>query len=776
MEGGGTKEVQLFESFDEAQSFILENRSPLNKYKVEEKTGIPDAPFRKDWAVQLFKRALRDAVESGKSWIGWTTGIEQIKRYEETLRQQVKSIEWTTEDGLTIVDVQPTKGKRIYLPVKNGKIYRTADQQSLVGKDLAEVIGKEATAKVNESSSGKLTGDDLTIGGEGMKGFYDQILPKEIGKYVSKMGGKVEKSGIVTERASTFTQFIPPRRRTPNTVPKTTYIPEKVTPIWRVNITPEMENVVRAGQIQFMPAEAEGAMPAEPQGMAGVEAPQTYRRISDMIPPLQGVEPPVRGRVEEPQPALSGLAMPAGQIQFMPARPIRKTEPLPDFETTIIKGVTPSKGFKWDKETNVELDIGGGRTMSFSYDPKYLEKPEFKDLIKELKGQPVILLEADRQRATGGDMGGPLHPFLKSNQVTITGPDGKKYKAVWANMTSTFVSGAKNRLASHGAKYALVHLMDPIAHKSNKRTARTLDKMMRKSKLSQREKEIISLSMQAGIIAGDKSAMSSAITALKRQMSSAKKDPEKIRIINEKINKITKEREDITPKGFYGEIFKAVSSIKKAISNVKTGNWAENSIEKANKKLEKYVNIKEYNELLKNNKSLYISDNIGNTFSDRGSAIGSILSFKFGKFDPSLVMRESSDFREGENLDIVTAVELSQNPDIFALYFGKDPKEEAAMSTAERKARDEMRANPDFVEHEAYDWVMLGPEKGNNFLVKNPVKPEQIFKKYRETHAGETVVDGSAETVAGAMRKNAGFILRVDEDTQKVLASKKKNK
>jgi len=463
-------------------------------------------------------------------------------------------------------------------------------------------------------------------------------------------------------------------------------------------------------------------------------------------------------------------------LQFMPARPIGKTEPLPDFETTIIKGITPAKGFKWDKATNVEIDIGGGRKMSFSYDPEYLEVPKFKDLIKELKGQPVILLEADRQRATGGDMGGPLHPFLKSNQVTITGPDGKKYKAVWANMTSTFVSGAKNRLASHGAKYALVHLMDPIAHKSNKRTARTLDRMMRKSKLNQREKEIISLSMQAGIIAGEKSAMSSAITALKRQMSSAKKDPEKIRIINEKINKITKEREDITPKGLYGEIFKAVSSIKTAISNVKTGNWEENSIEKANKKLEKYVNLKEYNELLKNNKSLYISDNIGNTFSERGSAIGSILSFKFGKFDPSLVMRESSDFREGENLDIVTAVELSQNPDIFALYFGNDPKEEAAMSAAERKARDEMRANPDFVEHEAYDWVMLGPEKGNNFLVKNPVKPEQIFKKYRETHAGETVVDGSAETVAGAMRKNAGFILRVDEDTQKVLASKKKNK
>lgn len=218
----------------------------------------PDAPFRKDWGVQLFKRALRDAVESGKSWIGWTTGIEQIKRYEETLRQQVKSIEWTTEDGLTIVDVQPTKGKRIYLPVKNGKIYRTADQQSLVGKDLAEVIGKEATAKVNESSSGKLTGDDLTIGGEGMKGFYDQILPKEIGKYVAKMGGKVEKSEIGQEITEDDLGMEGLEDATPEELAEfeaTGKVVGETVPIWRVNITPEMENVVRAGQMQFMPAE-----------------------------------------------------------------------------------------------------------------------------------------------------------------------------------------------------------------------------------------------------------------------------------------------------------------------------------------------------------------------------------------------------------------------------------------------------------------------------------------------------------------------------------------
>jgi hypothetical protein len=158
--------------------------------------GIPDAPFRKDWPLQMFKRALADAVGNGKEWIGWTDGVTQVDRYTQALRQRVKSIEWTREDGLTVVDVKPQQGKRIYLPVKDGKIYRTADQQSLVGKDLSEVIGKEAAARVNEAASGKLTGENLTIGGEGMKGFYDQILPKEISKYVKQWGAQVEKSRI----------------------------------------------------------------------------------------------------------------------------------------------------------------------------------------------------------------------------------------------------------------------------------------------------------------------------------------------------------------------------------------------------------------------------------------------------------------------------------------------------------------------------------------------------------------------------------------------------
>jgi len=43
--------------------------------------SVPDAPFRKDWPIQMFKRALVEAVESGKKWIGFTNGAEQTSRY-----------------------------------------------------------------------------------------------------------------------------------------------------------------------------------------------------------------------------------------------------------------------------------------------------------------------------------------------------------------------------------------------------------------------------------------------------------------------------------------------------------------------------------------------------------------------------------------------------------------------------------------------------------------------------------------------------------------------
>ena len=234
--------------------------------------GIPDAPFRKDWGVQLFKRALRDAVDADKKWIGWTTGDTQAERYD--LSKQIGKVVWNED----------TKMLTAYDPSQK----RTVIQESNITSDkLADYVGKEVAQKLVEQSPDddmdrEISGLDLKIGGEGMKGFYDQILPKDIGKYVAKMGGKVEKSGIDTGVAKLEQWMSGEEAMTMNGIPQsqhnemwkgmtqqeqTDYLDsarkqkfkdqKKVTPIWRVNITPEMENVVRAGQIQFMPADSE---------------------------------------------------------------------------------------------------------------------------------------------------------------------------------------------------------------------------------------------------------------------------------------------------------------------------------------------------------------------------------------------------------------------------------------------------------------------------------------------------------------------------------------
>jgi hypothetical protein len=263
-------------------------------------SSVPDAPFRKDWSLQLFKRALRDAVESGKQWIGWTTGIEQVKRYEEAMRQTVDEITWGKPKGDQIRTFAAFKNGGITNIVNsNGEILSTYDQSDPVkrrelaqkwiefnkstypdarleeanrttvlsgkikddgtvydssvakanGEQLSEVVGKEIAAKILSEDSGTVAGNDLTVGGEGMKGFYDTILPKEIGKYVAKMGGKVEKSEIATTKPDkeiddfTDAELLQELARKGDT-----------TPIWKVNITPEMANIVSAGQLQFMPA------------------------------------------------------------------------------------------------------------------------------------------------------------------------------------------------------------------------------------------------------------------------------------------------------------------------------------------------------------------------------------------------------------------------------------------------------------------------------------------------------------------------------------------
>ena len=63
---------------------------------------------------------------------------------------------------------------------------------------LKEVIGKDIAKKIMDEKAGDLSGVNLDIGGEGMKGFYDKILPDFINKYGKKHGLKVGQTKMRT--------------------------------------------------------------------------------------------------------------------------------------------------------------------------------------------------------------------------------------------------------------------------------------------------------------------------------------------------------------------------------------------------------------------------------------------------------------------------------------------------------------------------------------------------------------------------------------------------
>jgi hypothetical protein len=210
-------------------------------------------------------------VESDKKWIGWTTGDTQAERYK--LSKQVDSI-------IVILDGENTYALTEY---KDGQ--SRINKEKIPEPKLSEFIGKELAAqsieKIKSSpqpslASAEFEGLDLDVGGEGMKGFYDQILPKEVGKYIAKMGGKVEKSEIAKSTQENIEKKAEELARENGILPdeeslewltgrdRNRFIEEaeqelnlKPTPIWRVNITPEMAGKVRGGQLQFMPADRE---------------------------------------------------------------------------------------------------------------------------------------------------------------------------------------------------------------------------------------------------------------------------------------------------------------------------------------------------------------------------------------------------------------------------------------------------------------------------------------------------------------------------------------
>jgi hypothetical protein len=185
-------------AYDELNAKHAALNEELNK-KVREiesaSVGAPDAPFKKSWMELMAKRMVTQAVESGADRMSWTPGIKQAERYD--LSKQVSQIvvPMVQSSGTRSVRIEAIDGNEFRLMVdSSGVVTGTfgAASSQFNGKKLSEVVGKEVADKIMAANPEDiLTGSDLQVGGEGMKGFYDKMLPDFLRKFGKKYGAEV---------------------------------------------------------------------------------------------------------------------------------------------------------------------------------------------------------------------------------------------------------------------------------------------------------------------------------------------------------------------------------------------------------------------------------------------------------------------------------------------------------------------------------------------------------------------------------------------------------
>jgi hypothetical protein len=202
---------------------------------------VPDAPFKQNWHELVMKRLLDDAAKKGYDKVVITPGIEQVKRYPEAMRNIADEIVWNPIDQESKAVTMRKNGFSVFsAQVDNKGIVTRSEVPEAIGKSLDELIGKSMAEQAIKNPAGEIKGKDFTVGGKGMEGFYDQMLPAFLNDYGKKWGARVGSYDL----------------------------PDSATPVHSFDITPQMrEDIVGKGQplYQAIPAGVGAGTLAAPQ-------------------------------------------------------------------------------------------------------------------------------------------------------------------------------------------------------------------------------------------------------------------------------------------------------------------------------------------------------------------------------------------------------------------------------------------------------------------------------------------------------------------------------
>jgi hypothetical protein len=176
----------VMDQWREQHSVILDRFYAAERSLSNLKAGVPSSPFSKTWHELAAKRILKMAADGGYDKVAWTPGEAQADRY--SLHHQVDEVTYH-------------EGEQTVKAYKSGRLEPVIEKSGVRPTDLPGVIGKEAADRLmSQSAHGNglrsLEGEQLKVGGEGMKGFYDKMLPDTFNKLGKRFGAKVGETTV----------------------------------------------------------------------------------------------------------------------------------------------------------------------------------------------------------------------------------------------------------------------------------------------------------------------------------------------------------------------------------------------------------------------------------------------------------------------------------------------------------------------------------------------------------------------------------------------------
>ena len=184
----------LYKAIREENKELKEKWTDLDdRYMVMENFTVPQMPFKQtnQWLNLSMRRMIKYAAENGFDRVAWINGEQSADRYD--LSHQVKKIsvlKGRRDDEYQLV-IEDNSGQEIPEYSRSGKSVTSKELEDTIGKEMAKraIEGAEAKAgkTYNENEWADFSGLDLKVGGEGMKSFYNKIIPSTTKKLLKKL-------------------------------------------------------------------------------------------------------------------------------------------------------------------------------------------------------------------------------------------------------------------------------------------------------------------------------------------------------------------------------------------------------------------------------------------------------------------------------------------------------------------------------------------------------------------------------------------------------------